>query len=134
MDARVLGREVAAPRQDFPYEPAPVRKDRSHPRAGRQPAELHLEPVPCAAGVVQEHESAADRVDGDVDAPVVVVVRGRDAPSVHERDPVEPQVLEPTPVVAEHLHRSGVLRQVRHGDGAVGEHEVELAVVPEVDP
>ena len=47
-----------------------------HDRAGREPRQTHLEPVARRAGVVQQDQLAADRVDRDVDAPVVVVVGG----------------------------------------------------------
>ena len=81
VDARILGREIAASGLHFPYEPAPVGEHRRDLRAGREARELHFEPVHARTRVVQQHEPSADRVDRDVHAPVVVVVRRRDAPS-----------------------------------------------------
>ena len=87
---------------------------------------------------MQQDQLSADRVDGDVHAPVVVVVGRRDATPVDERPGVEADrwahVGEPALHVREDLERRSVLRQIRDRDGAVRQDEVEPAVVREVDP
>ena len=92
---------------------------------------------------MQEHQLAADRVDRDVHAAVVVVVGGSQAASDHPRRCSEPDcpggVCElPRPAVRgqvlEDLNGLGARLQANHGDRAVREHEIEVAVEVEIDP
>ena len=135
MDARVLGREVARAGCTSCDELAAVRRASTvTTRAGRERAQLHLEPVAGAAGGAQEHQLAADRVDREVDAAVVVEVGGGDAAAVDAREPVERRrgALASTNRCRDASRAPGsarVLRQVRDRDVAVREHEVEPAVV-----
>ena len=91
-----------------------------------------------AASAAQQDEPAADGVDRDVDVAVVVDVGGGEAAAVLTREPVEPHetghVRELAVQVLEHLHRAAVGLQIGDGDRSVREHEVEVAVVVEVDP
>ena len=70
----ILGREVAAAGVDLLHEAAAVRQHSRDDRAGREAGERDLEPVALGARVAEQHQLAADRVDGEVDAPVVVEV------------------------------------------------------------
>ena len=81
----------------------------------------------------------ADRVDGDVHAPVVLVVRRRQPPPVHRGPGSSP----PPCSHSRTCRRRGSARprsgpaswlQVGHGDRAVCEHEVEAPVARQVDP
>ena len=84
----------------------------------------------------------ADRVDGDVEVAVVVVVGRREASSVHRRGSSEPwrvdgreaQLLTRLGHVLEDLHASGVLREIHDGDRAVRQDEIEIAVEVQVGP
>jgi len=105
-------------------EPAPVGKDDRDLCAGRERVEPDLQPVARGTGAPQENERASDRVDRDVEVPVVVVVRSGEAAAIDPRALAEADaradVLDPL-AAAEHLHRLGVHREVRDGDCAVGE-------------
>ena len=90
VDARILGREVAAPGLDLADESAAVGEHRRHDRAGRERARLTSSQWPERAGVAEQDQLAADRVDRDVHAPVVVVVRRGDPAAVDERRAIEP--------------------------------------------
>ena len=99
--------------------------------------------MPLGACRPDQLEAASHGVDGDVGPAVVAEVAhheaapdgagqaaGADEPAaVHE---LTRQAL--CGPVFEHLDRLGVLRQVRHGDGAVGQDEVGIRVAVEVDP
>src|SRR5262249_6447173 len=135
---RVLGGEVAAAGLDLADEPLPIRKYRGDESTRRELRQAHLEPVPGGAGVVQEDQPAADRVDGDVHAPVVVVVGRRYPAPVDERARLDADgrahVGKPALDVRQDLECGGVLLQVRDRYGAVRQHQVERAVAREVDP
>ena len=87
------------------------------------------------AGVVQEDQVAADGVDGDIDAAVVVVVGGGEPATVRAQPAQDVRVGErPAGLLREHLDGPGILREVRDRDRPIREHEVEPPVVVQVDP
>ena len=102
--------------------------------ARRRPIERDLEP-PNRAAVLEQNERLAERQDGDVEIPIVVVVGDCAAPrdelahSMHARFRTGPASLGKE--VAEHLDPLRVTLQVRDRDVAVHEHEVEVRVVVE---
>src|SRR5829696_648218 len=143
VNTRILRGEVAAAGLKLTDEPAAVGQNRRHSRAGRERAELHLEPVAAGAARPQQHQLAPDRVDRDVEIAVVVEVGSREPAAVarleRSRADGRARVRErAAPAgaaqVLEHLDPLGVAREAGDGDGAVREHEVEISVEVEVDP
>ena len=141
MHSRILGREVARARLHLADELPPVRSVAVTTAPGANVREPNLEPVPLRRVVSEQDQPAADRVDGDVEVAVVVVVGRREAASVHRGVRASHGALTgakrgclPGPDVLEDLHAPGVLREVQDGDRAVREDEVEIAVEVEVGP
>ena len=106
MNPRILGGQVAAPGLHRSLEAPPVGEDDGDDGTGRELRQPDVEPVAAAAGRLQQDELAADRVDRDLHAAVVVDVGGREPASVQQ------QALRPEdPVrVAESLQPSAVRR------------------------
>ena len=77
VDARILRRQVAAPRLHLARRAA-----RSHDRARHEARESHVEPVADRAGRPQQQQLPADRVHGDRHPAVVADVGGGDAAPV----------------------------------------------------
>ena len=88
VDARILGREVAAARAHVARQPGAVGQDDRHDRAGGEARERDVDPVAARLRRLQQDELPADRVDRDLLAAVVPRVRDR------EPAPVELQVSE----------------------------------------
>ena len=136
MDALVLGGQIAAARADLLRKPCLAEVDRHH-RSGAEPRKPHVEPVADRAGWLQQEELAADRVDRDLDAAVVVDVCRRETAPVHaqprcdaRRDAVSGDLLAGER--SDHLHRAGVLLQARDRDPAGRDHEIRPARVRQV--
>ena len=110
---------------------------------GAKAGSFDLEPVALGARVAEQHQLAADRVDGEVDLPVVVEVGRREAATVDLGHGVEPDHLARggelsrmivRGEVLEGLERFRALVEADDGDGAVCDHQVEIGVVVEIDP
>ena len=82
--AGILGGEIATPRSNLPIEPPAPRKHGGDRRSRMESLHGDLEPVAAGTGVPQQHERAADRIDGDVDVAVVVVI-GRCEPTTDDQ-------------------------------------------------
>ena len=143
MNARILGRQIAATRMHFADEPATVGEHDAHDGARSEHGQLHLEPVPARRLVPKQDEPPSDRVDRHVEVSVVVVVGRREAATVDARDSLEPHAVshgrEPLVLsgLGDVLDDLDVLRippQIHDRYGAVGQHEIEVAVEIEVRP
>ena len=110
VDARVLRRQIARARVHFLHEGAAVGEGRGDEGARREARQPHLEPVARRARVPEQEQRAADRVDGDVHATVVVEVGCSEAASVHAQALVEAGVDEAAAPRHEDLDALRVLR------------------------
>ena len=92
--------------------------------------------------VPEEHQSTPDRVDRDVDRPVIVVIGSRQPAAVHGWAPAEARdchVCESPRLslcwkIGQHLNALGVSGEARDGDPSVGEDEVRRAAEAQVHP
>ena len=143
MRAGILRREVAAARVHLLDEPASVRQHHGDDGARCEATEVHAEPVALRARVVEQDQLAADRVDRDVDAAVVVEVGCRKAAANHTGGGIQADgrcCVRKLPrmtvrgEVLEDLDRLCALAEPGDGNRAVCEREVEIPVEVEIDP
>ena len=135
VDARILRRQVAAPRLHL------ARRCRRAPRDDRarhEAREPHVQPVADRPGRPQQQQLPADRVHGDRPSGRRCRRRRRRRRARSPRRPwpegAERRPVRAGPVRREHAHGLGVAAEVRHRDRARGEHELRAAGVREVDP
>ena len=133
VDARILRRQVAAPRLHLARRAA-----RSHDRARHEARESHVQPMADRAGRPQQQQLPADRIHCDRHPAVVADVGGGDTAPIAD-EARGGKGADGRPVRAglrarEHAHGLCVAAEVRHRDRPCGQHELRAAGVREVDP
>ena len=145
MGPRILGGEVAAAGVQLLHEAAAVGEDGGDDRPGANGPSSTSSQLPFAPRLAEQQELSVDRVDRDVDVPVVVEVGRGEAPADDARRVVQsrrratrgcelPRMAVPASGSRSAWTGSALFATARDRDGAVREHEIEVGVVVEIDP